>query len=1268
MPFTDDTTENIFALDDEADQSDQQGIGAQSQLSETPSKAGLDLISKQFPEYQKQLRETSRQKLAIMQEATNKLLARQKQIEEPNWFGIAAALGEPTRTGAFGETLGNVNKVLATSRKEQRDNRLALEDMASKYKIAALEEKSGLAGKEFGAALQLSKAGAKKQYEASALIEQLKDLQPNDPRRVSIQARLDKLNYIPEKTPKELNLEQWANKTLMDEAKSPGSVNKADLARAKAVIAKATYIKPEKDEGAADKTPKAVSPAGKLAADKGFIPGTPEFAAEVKKIIAAGKHLSGTQEKELFEAEDSINAGKSAILALDKALALSQKAYEGGTASARLTAGRHIPGIKSSDAQVASAEYSTLITEQALNSLRAIFGGNPTEGERKILMSLQGSLDMSHAERKPILENAMTAAKRRIQLAQQRMKGIKEGSYGPDVEEKAEGGIIRLNPSQKDMSPSLPFAMAEGGTAPDLGPGFDYRDPSGLVTNNVSAYQQQGQPSAMQARATASPTKDVDVSAVSTYMQDLPPAARRQFMLQVDLAHKHGITLDKDGLARMHASVQGDNNTNYTAGINPKARSLNLSRSTPNTTMGVNLSPQYKGAYFNARFKEGGPVHMAQGGGTDTSGDYSAANFGRAIGQGLGMSFGDEAIARVRSQLEGRPYNQVLSEERLAYENFAKKHPYSALGTELASGLLPTAAAMVVPGGQGAGGANIVRQAPTLKKLAAISGLTGGISGFGAGEGNFTDRLPSAAMGAGTGAVLGPVVAKTANLVGKGYNALKDKLNPTIDTVSQAAMRKVLQAMGRDEMNVPAVRNRMARDQQLGVKSTLADVSPSVTNLAEAAVTVPGKGKKALGQKLENRLEEGRETVGQRTQSAVGKGVDYTQREEDLVKTLRKNAKNVYDQAYAQGAVDDPRIATVLEDNTFKRAYEQARNIIEKEARAAELRGEDPSKYKLQQIYAPDKDGNMVRTGEVPDVRTLDYLKRGIDALIEQGYGSNKSISKAEAGALRDLKNAFVDVIDEIAPAYKTARVQYRGDIEVLDALNFGKTDYLSPKLTPAQAIKHVQSLSQGEKDALRAGAAQSLLGKIMETPNQVNAAQRVIGAPSTRKRLAALFDSPNDYKLFEEALMRESELFRNAQNILRGSRTQMKKEAIDDLRSAPGILDVAGEAVDFANAGPGSITGRVLKFLQSRATVNEKTAGEVANILKSGTPQEINAALDTLEKSAGKFAKQADRSNATERRAARTVGMSIGEPPQAKEPERPQETDEERLQRLMGE
>jgi hypothetical protein len=278
-------------------------------------------------------------------------------------------------------------------------------------------------------------------------------------------------------------------------------------------------------------------------------------------------------------------------------------------------------------------------------------------------------------------------------------------------------------------------------------------------------------------------------------------------------------------------------------------------------------------------------------------------------------------------------------------------------------------------------------------------------------------------------------------------------------------------------------------------------------------------------------------------------------------------------------------------------------------------------------------------------------------------------MSKAEANALKDLKKAYVQVIDENVPEYAVARAKYAGDMEVLDALRLGRTDYLSPKMLPAEAKKVVDAMSDGERDALRAGVAQSLLTKVMDAPQQINAAQRIIGAPATRKRLEALFQDPNEYKVFEAAMQRESELFRNAQNTIRNSRTANRQEALADLKSGSGIFDIAGEAVDVAVGSPGSVIGRVLKYLQARTTLDEKSAGEIATMLKSGSQQEVDDVLKRLESSSAKFIEGREKSASRLKTISGAVGAAAPvtpKPPAPVEAEREDETDEKKIQRIM--
>jgi hypothetical protein len=1045
-------------------------IGYSSSRGQNPYTSQLqELLGKYLEQTDKQATE----KQAILDKARERILARQAGPSDAETaFRIAGAFGKPTRTGSFFETLGGVSDVTADVLSQKRKSQAELEDLQMKYDLAAIDQR-----------------GEGLKTKVSALSTLAKTV-PKD--------RLTEIEKLTE--------------VIQDPKASPDAKRIAE-----ARIKKLTFIKSEGGEGGAGGKPQ--SPAGKIAADEGYTPGTPEFNDRVKKIVTQGTStkLSPTEIKLKDELQDKVEAGKEVVSSLTQALKLNDIAYEGKTSGAREVVGSIIPGVRQSEAQTATAELDNLIMGNALSQLKVIFGAAPTEGERKILVDLQGSINKPAATRKAIWERAQRAAARRVTENQKRLTEISSGSY-----------------------------------------------------------------------------------------------------------------------ARQAVDGGGD---------------------------------EEKAA--------GGRVGFANGG------EVSMANIGRAVGQGLGFGFGDEAIARVRSKMEGRPYEDVLREEREAYERFVEKNPLTALGTEVVSGAIPSIAAAFIPGGQAASAVGATRTAQAAQRLSSVlpkimkgptarmagtAGVQGAISG--AGTATEGERGSGAVQGGITSAVAGPVIAKGSQLIGSGAKAIKNKVAPSPTTVEQRANEKVLEAMARDEIDPVQARAILEKDRAMGVGSTLMDVTPSTKTLGEAVVTVPGSGRKILGQALEDRLEGGRDVVGQRVVKDLAKGKDYVASETSLVGKLRANANDLYDTAYAHGSVDDPRLMKVLDDDTFKKAFKEAQNIAGKEARAAELRGEDPSKFILKDIYNVDAEGNIASITKVPDVRTLDYIKRGIDAIIDKGY-KGEGMSKAEANALKDLRKAYIGVIDENVPEYAAARAKYAGDMEVLDALRLGREEYMSPKTLPEQAKKIVAGMSEGERDALRTGATQSILSKIMESPQQINAAQRVIGAPATRKRLEALFENPQEYEIFEAALKREAELFRNAQDIARGSRTQPKAEAVKDLKGGSGVLDVAGEAIDVAMGTPGSVVGRVLKYLQARTTLDEKSAAEIAKMLKSSTPQEIDDTLSRLERSSEKFIKDREATQKRLQGIAGTTGRVLPESEKiAKETEEPapEEDVEATIKRLSQE
>lgn len=138
--------------------------------------------------------------------------------------------------------------------------------------------------------------------------------------------------------------------------------------------------------------------------------------------------VSATEQKQIFETEDTITSGLGVTRTLEDALSLNGQAYEGSLSGWRKSLGQ----LFSSDdpRYVATENFDNLVQGNALQSLKMTFGGNPTEGERKILMDLQAISSKPRPVREAILRRALDAAKTRISRETQRLERLKGGEYG----------------------------------------------------------------------------------------------------------------------------------------------------------------------------------------------------------------------------------------------------------------------------------------------------------------------------------------------------------------------------------------------------------------------------------------------------------------------------------------------------------------------------------------------------------------------------------------------------------------------------------------------------------------------------------------------------------------------------------------------------------------------------------------------------------------------------------------------------------------------
>ena len=147
------------------------------------------------------------------------------------------------------------------------------------------------------------------------------------------------------------------------------------------------------------------------------------------------EQLTAADRKAILEADDKTQANASAISTLEQALELNKKANAGWGAGVRTSIGTNLPDvlvpdvISSPESGQAAAELDNAVISNALEQLKATFGGMPTEGERKILIDLQGSINQPREVRQAIYNRALALARQRLEINRQEAEKLRGGTY-----------------------------------------------------------------------------------------------------------------------------------------------------------------------------------------------------------------------------------------------------------------------------------------------------------------------------------------------------------------------------------------------------------------------------------------------------------------------------------------------------------------------------------------------------------------------------------------------------------------------------------------------------------------------------------------------------------------------------------------------------------------------------------------------------------------------------------------------------------------------
>lgn len=559
----------------------------------------------------------------------------------------------------------------------------------------------------------------------------------------------------------------------------------------------------------------------------------------------------------------------------------------------------------------------------------------------------------------------------------------------------------------------------------------------------------------------------------------------------------------------------------------------------------------------------------------------------RPLTQGATLSWGDEIASGIRALAEGvvpggptmgEAYRASMDIEKEGLDKYRSAHPKTALGLELGGGLVSGLAATAATGGLG--GAALT---PTLTRAIATGAGIGAMEGAGSASGGLGQRT----LGAGKGAALGAATTGALGGAAKGVRKLLP-IGPRKD------LTKLAQAAADDETSLTAIANAGRTSTKPLIAADLG--GENLRGLTRALRTQPGPARNEITEMVHERaggaeeriINDLLETTGLKTRTNVVRTAD------DIIAERAANAAPLYEAAHSV-AVKDDRIRKFLKIPQFKDAYNRF-------ARIAAVEGEDLPPWE-----------KLVEEGGAIPVRALDMLKRGMDDVIDSGLRGG-SMGKAEARALRGKLNEMLDVVDENVPEFMQARAYYKGESELLEALETGRTLFKKHPDEIAKVLKDPK-LTAGEKDLMRRGMFESLMDRIENIGTGSDIARRVGDKTMDLKRLRLLFEDDAAFDEFRKRLGDEARMHGTKNFLTAGSQTADKlAELADDGDKLEQLMGIAGVAFGSPTAAA-TVGLRSLSAL-GRERARAASAKRLQPVL-TAKGAGISNALDALKRTA---------------------------------------------------
>lgn len=467
----------------------------------------------------------------------------------------------------------------------------------------------------------------------------------------------------------------------------------------------------------------------------------------------------------------------------------------------------------------------------------------------------------------------------------------------------------------------------------------------------------------------------------------------------------------------------------------------------------------------------------------------------------------------------------------------------------------------------------------------AAGAVTGGIQGFGDGEGGLENRGHEMLKGAGVGGAFGAAAPVIGSALGTARTYLADRLQgipQALQGYARGAVDNIASAVGSDRQA-----GTLRDVRKLGPEGMVLDAGPETLAHAEAIASRPGPGRpEIIG------------AVTQRGQGAAGRITDDVntalgpQRDTPTMLLGMKKQRSLDANALYGEVRNDPNAEAIwgpaLQDLTSRPSVKRAIDTV------GEIAAEQGNKVTNPFIKGPNGELTLPE-GVKPNFKFWDHVKQGIDAQIN---------ADPRNGNLIATKNELLKILDEMLPSYAGARQRYSTQSAVMDAVEEGKTAF-KKGTDPNEMKLTLNGMSEPERLGYKLGGRQNVANIMGEAADPESEARRAFRSPYARQRLGLVAGEEGATRLANR--LDTEGVFQEAENGIRGGSPTARRQAFKELYPAPGAergkignLDTTGVGllVEGVKRAAGAITGGMSDAAHGRI------ASDAAAILTTPGPQ----------------------------------------------------------------